>query len=264
MRVGALNILVLGGSSEGFALAEALARCGGVRTVTSLAGVARERRQAAGEVRVGGFGGAEGLRRYLVDERVDAVIDATHPFADRITSNAVAACAETRVPLLRIERPAWVPQAGDRWTQVASMEEAARALPAEAGPVFLTIGRMELAAFAARRDLAFIARMIDPPEPDPGIARLQIVFARGPFDLAAELDFLARHAIACVVTKNAGGAAAAPKLEACRILGLPVVMVARPAMPASGERVDSVEGALAWLARRFDLPALQRERSALA
>jgi precorrin-6A/cobalt-precorrin-6A reductase len=247
-----LSVLILGGSGEAFALAEALAGRPGLRVVTSLAGRTRERRTPAGEMRLGGFGGVDGLRDYLRNERIAALIDATHPFAAVMTRHATEAGLRASVPVLHVVRPAWLPEASDRWIEVDTLEQAARAIPVGASPTFLTVGRTELRPFAVRSEISFIARMIDPTEQDPGIGTLELVFARGPFRLADEEAFLAKRAIRCVVAKNSGGEGARAKLLAARRLNLPVVMVRRPEAP-TGETVADVPAALAWLERRFGL-----------
>jgi len=251
MPMSGPNILLLGGSGEAFAIAEALGARAGWRVVTSLAGRTRERRTPAGELRIGGFGGAAGLAQHLVAEEVTALVDATHPFAATMSRNAAAAAECAGVPLLRVERPAWAPVAGDRWIGVSTMAEAAQAIPQGASPTFLTVGRTELAAFAERVDIRFIARAIDLPEADPGIPGLEMVFARGPFDLGAERAFIEQRGLRCIVAKNAGGEGARAKLDAARLAGLPVVMVRRPPPAGGGETVATATEALDWLERRF-------------
>ncbi len=240
------RLLILGGSTEAFALAERLADWPEFSVITSFAGRTRKLRPVAGAHRVGGFGGVSGLVAYLKDQNIDVLIDATHPFAHKMSANALAAAKAAAIPHLMILRPPWQAEPGDDWREVASMAEAAAAIPQGADPTFLAVGRTELPAFAGRRDLSFLARVIDPPETDPGIARLKLVFARGPFDLAQELALFREHGVACVVTKNSGGDAARAKLLAARQLGLPVILVKRPPMPPA-ETVPDVASALAWL-----------------
>ena len=256
------RVLILGGSSEAYQLAEILAA--DLDVVTALAGVTRVRRAPAGRLRVGGFGGAPGLAAYVAQEGIAAIVDATHPFATQMSRNAAEAAAEARVPCLHLVRPAWTPQPGEggtpgrgcapgeRWIEVAGMAEAADAIPAGASPTFLTVGRTELGPFARRRDLAFVARVIDPP-PELGFTRLTLIFGRGPFAYEAERRLLEAHGIRCLVTKNSGGSRA--KLDAAHDLGIPVVMVRRPA-PPDGDVATSVEQALAWLEARLGLEAL--------
>nr|WP_246149332.1 cobalt-precorrin-6A reductase [Skermanella pratensis] len=213
--------------------------------VTSLAGRTRAPAVLPGEVRIGGFGGAEGLAAYLRDNAVTAVIDATHPFAATISRHAEEACRQAGVPRLALVRPEWVAGPGDRWIGVDDMEAAAAAVPGGAR-AFLTVGRQELGPFASRADAWFLARVIDPQEPpSPNIA---LVTGRGPFDLDAERALLADHGITVVVSKNSGGGASQPKLAAARELGIPVIMVRRPAPPA-GPCAGTVDEALEWLHR---------------
>ncbi|MEV7570116.1 cobalt-precorrin-6A reductase [Streptomyces tanashiensis] len=238
-----MHILILGGTTEARALAGLLH--GEVRVTSSLAGRVASPRLPAGEVRIGGFGGVDGLVEWMAGHAVDAVIDATHPFAERISFNAARAAATAHVPLLALRRPGWVPGEGDDWRPVASLEEAARALEGLGDRVFLTTGRMGLAAFAACPQW-FLVRSVDAPDA-PVPARTEIVLDRGPFTLDGEREILARHRIDVVVTKDSGGAATAPKLTAAREAGLPVVVVRRPPVPAGVETAASPEEAAAWV-----------------
>lgn len=234
------TVLVLGGTGEARALAAAL---GGVRVISSLAGRVADPRLPVGEVRVGGFGGVAGLVAYLRAERVDAVVDATHPFADRITANAVAATAELGLPLLVLRRPGWTQREGDRWTWVGSVAEAARAVAGRRA--FITTGRQELAAFSGG-----VARTVDPP--DPPVPGVEVLLDRGPYTVEGELELLRRHRIEVLVTKDSGGAMTGAKLVAARHLGLPVVLVRRPPLPDApvvAPVVATVPDAVAWVMR---------------
>ncbi|MET8944990.1 cobalt-precorrin-6A reductase [Streptomyces sp. NPDC004542] len=224
------HVLVLGGTTEARRLAAGLTARGGVRVTTSLAGRVARPGALEGEVRTGGFGGAEGLARWLREHRVDAVVDATHPFAAGITAHAARAATATGVPLLVLRRPGWRPAAGDRWHPVPSLGAAADALPALGRRVFLTTGRLGLSAFAHLDDLHFVVRSVEPPGP-PAPAHLEVLLARGPFTVAGELQALRGHRIDVLVTKDSGGEATAAKLAAARELGLPVVVVRRPPLP---------------------------------
>lgn len=244
------RILILGGTGEGFALAETLAGRRGVEVITSMAGMTPAPKTPLGSLRRGGFGGVDGLRAFLGLERIAAVIDATHPFASQMSQNAATACARARVPVVHIWRAGWSPVAGDDWREVASIAEAADALPRRAGPTFLTAGKTQLAPFAHRDDISFVARTVAPLSTAERIglpASLTFVHDRGPFDLASERRLLDVHDIAWIVTKNSGGPAAYPKLIAARTRGIPVVMVRRPDAPP-GLCVDDAAAALAWLA----------------
>ncbi len=245
-RHGAARVLILGGTAEAAALAAALAERPGVEPVTSLAGRTRAPARPPGELRIGGFHGAQGLAAYLEAERIAALVDATHPFAAAISANAATAGAATGVPLLRLERPPWTPGPGDAWHEVADMTGAAAALAGVGGRVFLSVGRQDLGPFAEIRDRRFLVRMIDPPEAPLPLADPEIVLGRGPFTEAAEIALLRRHRIAVLVAKNSGGAATYPKLAAARRLGLPCILVRRPRKPPV-DTVTSVEAAQEWL-----------------
>jgi precorrin-6A/cobalt-precorrin-6A reductase len=241
------TLLILGGTTEGYALAEALAGRPGLRVISSLAGRTPSPRRPAGELRSGGFGGVAGLKAYLAAERVAAVVDATHPFAATMGEHAAAACAELAVPLLRLERPPWRPVAGDRWEPVSDWPAAVAALRAlGARRVLLALGRQELAPFAVLDQVRFLIRCVSAPDPLPPFADAEILLDRGPFDLAAERALLATHRIDCIVCKNSGGGASAAKLQAARERDIPVVMRERPARPAAPTVAD-VAAALAWI-----------------
>lgn len=246
---GPRTVLVLGGTTEGRAAAAALDGLPGLRVVSSLAGAVRSPSLPAGEVRVGGFGGATGLAAWLRDERVAAVLDATHPFADGITANAAAACAATGTRLVVLRRPGWTAVVGDRWHRVASVPAAAAALPGllpgPAGRVLLTTGRGGLSAFAPV-DAAFWIRAVDPPGP-PLPARHVLLLDRGPFTLDAERALLAEVRPHVLVTKDSGGDATAPKLTAAREAGVPVVVVDRPPLPDGVPVAATVDDAVTRL-----------------
>ncbi|WP_371501152.1 cobalt-precorrin-6A reductase [Kitasatospora sp. NBC_00374] len=252
----ARHVLILGGTTEARQLAAELAADAsagasadaGPRVTSSLAGRVAEPRLPAGEVRIGGFGGPAGLAAWLREHRVDALVDATHPFAAGISRNAVEAAAAAGVPLLALRRPGWAPRAGDDWHPVGSLAEAADVLPALGRRVFLTTGRQGLGCFAHLNGLFFLARSVDAPAP-PLPADLEVLLDRGPFTLAGERAVLREHRIDVLVTKDSGGAATAPKLTAARELGLPVVVVRRPEPPAGVPTAPDVAGAVAWLAR---------------
>lgn len=242
-----MHVLILGGTTEARRLAEILAaEAPGLRVTTSLAGRVAAPRLPPGEVRVGGFGGAGGLAAWLRAHRVDALVDATHPFARTIGHNAASAAATAHVPLLALRRPGWVPGAGDDWREAGSLEEAAGLLPALGRRVFLTTGRMGLAAFAALDGLWFLVRSVDAPEA-PHPRHMEVVLDRGPFTLDGERDLLRRHRIDVVVTKDSGGSATAPKLRAAREAGVPVVVVRRLPVPDGVEAAAGPEEAARWV-----------------
>ncbi|SDG47154.1 precorrin-6A/cobalt-precorrin-6A reductase [Lentzea fradiae] len=227
-------ILILGGTGEARELASR------VPAVSSLAGRVSAPRLPAGEVRIGGFGGVDGLARWLRDNDVHAVVDATHPFARRITANAFEACGRVGVPLLVLRRPGFTPRPGWHW--VDSVAQAAQELPGER--VFLTTGRQDLAKFAGCPQW-FLARMVEPPEP-PMPHRIEVLLSRGPFTVDGELELMRAHRIDVLVTKDSGGAMTSAKLEAARQLGIPVVVVRRPPLPPV-EVVADVDAAVRWL-----------------
>ncbi|HEY2133253.1 MAG TPA: cobalt-precorrin-6A reductase [Acetobacteraceae bacterium] len=238
-----LKLLILGGTTEASALARALAGDSRLDAILSFAGVTNAPRQPPIPWRKGGFGGVEGLVSYLQNAKIELLIDATHPFATQMKRHAAAASQIAKIPLLAILRPPWQPESGDRWTIVADMPEAARALGAAPRRVLLTIGQKDLAAFHAPQH-RYIIRSVDPPVMPPPNAML--ITARGPFDEAEEMALMTRHGIDILVTKNSGGTATAPKLAAARKLGVAVIMVARPPPPEM-ETVPDAEVALRWL-----------------
>ncbi len=199
-------------------------------------------------MRIGGFGGADGLAAYLGRNGIGALVDATHPFAAAISANAAAAAATAGVPCLAVRRPPWEEAPGDRWIRTPDMPAAAAALGAEPRTVFLTVGRKDLAPFRGAPQHTYIVRSIDPPPPDRLPPDATAIAARGPFAVEDEERLLRRHRIEAVVTKNSGGAATAAKLTAARRCGIPVFMVDRP--PPAGPAVPAVEDAWRWLEAR--------------
>lgn len=239
------NILILGGTTEANALARELARWPDLRVISSLAGRTGNPRWPEGEVRIGGFGGAEGLAAYLRDKSIDAVVDCTHPFAARMGWNAAQGCTAANVPLLRLERPAWVRQVGDLWDEVADWNQAATLVGAQARRVLMAIGRQELEPFAPLGHVWFLIRTVDAPDSIPAFASAEILLARGPFTFEAECQLLTAHRIDTIICKNSGGPTDA-KLTAARELGLRVVIKSRPPRPDTPKAAD-VSQALDWL-----------------
>lgn len=239
-------MLVLGGTTEASLLARALAEAG-VEALFSYAGRTDAPVAQPLPIRIGGFGGAEGLAGFLRQGGFTHVVDATHPFAAQISRNALAACAQTRTPLLALERPAWTPGPGDRWTLVRDAEAAVAALPRSPARVFLAIGKQGLTAFARQPRHHYLLRLIDPPDGPLPLPRTSVVLARGPFDAAADEALLRNHGITHVVAKNAGGSGAEAKLVAARALGLPVILIERPVLPPR-QAVATTAEVMGWLA----------------
>ncbi|WP_329377817.1 cobalt-precorrin-6A reductase [Streptomyces sp. NBC_01351] len=245
------HVLILGGTTEARRLAEALAEDPSYRVTTSLAGRVTSPVLPPGEIRIGGFGGPAGLASWIGVHRVTRLIDATHPFAERMSFNAAEAAALSGVPLLALRRPGWSPGPGDAWTFADSLAEAAALLPGMGSRAFLTTGRMGLHSFADLNDTWFLVRSVDPPAA-PRPPRLEVLLARGPFTLADERELLTRHRIDVLVTKDSGGSATAPKLAAAREAGIPVLVVRRPAVPEDVVEADSVQVTLDLLRRRAE------------
>jgi precorrin-6A/cobalt-precorrin-6A reductase len=240
-----MRVLIVAGTAEAAALAEACAARQDIELICSLAGRTRDPSPLPGELRVGGFGGVDGLAEFLEARAIDRVIDVTHPFAAQMAGQAEEACRRAGVPRLRLLRPPWRWRPGDRWIEVSQLSEAARRLPGLGRRAFLTVGQRDLGAFAGLRDVWLLIRTIEPPARLPNASSAWLG-ARGPFALDDELALLREHAIDVLVTKASGGEATYAKLAAARALGLPVLMVRRPE-PPPGPVVPSVAEALAWL-----------------
>ena len=244
------RILVLGGTGEAVELARRLERRVELDVITSLAGRTRRPAAVPGQVRTGGFGGVEGLTAYLAAERVDAVVDATHPFAATISRHARLACDGLGVPRVQLRRPAWSPVDGDAWTEVSNLDAAADAV-ADArvsadGCVFLSTGARDVRVFGRLREIGFLVRLVDEPRTPLPLARYELILDRGPFAVEDERALLLEHRVELLVSKNSGGEATRSKLTAARELRVPVVMVDRPE-PEPGARVESVEQTARWL-----------------
>jgi precorrin-6A/cobalt-precorrin-6A reductase len=239
--------LILGGTAEASRLASLVADDGRIDAVLSYAGRVERPRAQPVATRIGGFGGVEGLARWLRAERIAAVLDATHPFAAAMSANAVGACAAAGVPLAALEREPWAEQAGDRWTKVPDLAAAAALLAARArATVFLAVGRLHLPLFAVAPQHRYVLRLIDPPDGPPPLPDAEALIARGPFDRDGDLALMAARGVTLVVAKNAGGSASRAKIDAARDLGVEVVMVSRPAIPARAV-VRTPDAALDWL-----------------
>ena len=242
----AKKILILGGTAEARTLAERLAPRGDLAVTLSLAGRTAAPARQAVPVRIGGFGGPDGLADYLKREFVDVLIDATHPYASVISANAVAAARVANVCLIALQRPAWVPVAGDRWTEVGDVPAAVAALGHMPRRVFVTLGRNELAPLQTAPQHYYLIRSVDPVEPPLNLPHAHYVTARGPFAEAAERALMTAQRIEVVVAKNSGGTATYGKIAAARALGIAVVMLRRPKLP-DGPAVHNVAEALSSL-----------------
>ncbi|WP_433527509.1 cobalt-precorrin-6A reductase [Nocardia pseudovaccinii] len=241
-----MKTLILGGTREAREIAHIASGERGFDIVSSLAGRVRDPLLPEGAVRIGGFGGVEGLRKWLTDNEIAAVVDATHPFAGTISANAAGAATDLGLPLLHVRRPGWSEQPGDRWIRVPDLDAAAQAISELGERIFLTIGRQGVAAFAGMAEQWFLIRAIDPPT-GALPPHHELLLARGPFSPADERRLLTQHRIDALVTKDSGGDQTAAKLDAARSAGLPVVVVDRPELPPGAVVVESVDAAWKWL-----------------
>ena len=238
------SILILGGTAEARKLAERLSGDPSYQVELSLAGRTLVPAEHAVPLRVGGFGGAEGLADYLRDNRIAMLVDATHPYAAQISANAAAASRLSCVPLLALRRAPWQHQQGDRWHAVASVAEAVVALGDTPRRVFLTLGRQELLPFEAAPQHDYLIRSVDPVEPQLDVPHAVYITDRGPFEEAEERALLSGHGIEVIVAKNSGGPASYGKIAAARALGIEVVLIQRPELPdveAAGSVDEMVE-----------------------
>ncbi|MGP6085435.1 cobalt-precorrin-6A reductase [Antarctobacter jejuensis] len=240
------NLLILGGTTEATALANLAAERGLQGTVSFAGRVERPRRQPLPQ-RVGGFGGIAGLADYIRAEGITHLVDATHPFAAQMSGNAVYAARQAGIPMVALTRPAWQPQAGDRWTHVPDIAGAVAALSGDARRVMLAVGRMHLAEFTPNPQHFYLLRLVDPPKDSLPFPQYHVVVDRGPFTVEGDRNLMTEHGIDLVVSKNAGGSGAAAKLAAARDLGLPVIMIDRPALPDRRELATPAE-VLDWVA----------------
>lgn len=245
------KILVLGGTTEASALVERLAERG-LRTTLSYAGRTEKPRVQPVPVRIGGFGGVDGLTGYLRGQDVTHLIDATHPFAARMSANAVAAARLARVPHIALTRPPWEAAAGDRWQPVPCIDAAVATLVGPARNVMLALGRTHIDAFAAQPQHHYLLRFVDAPTAPPYLPRHSVVVDRGPFNVDSDIRLMRDHGIDVIVSKNAGGPGAQAKLIAARRLGLPVILIDRPVIP-NRKITHSVEAVLDWIGHAADL-----------
>ncbi len=238
------HLLILGGTTEATALAHAVHAAGITATFSYAGRVARPKRQPL-PTRVGGFGGDAGLKSYIAEHGITHVVDATHPFAAQMSTNAVVACKDT--PLLALSRPKWAAQDGDQWQHVPDIAAAVQALNGPARKVMLAIGRLHLDAFAPQPQHQYLLRLVDAPSGDVPLPNRHIIVDQGPFTPGNDIALMRAHQIEVIVSKNAGGTGAQAKITAARRLGLPVIMIDRPAIPARAE-VGTVSAVMEWLA----------------
>jgi precorrin-6A/cobalt-precorrin-6A reductase len=246
MTVKPMRVLILGGTTEARQLAERLGGRRDLDVILSLAGRTANPVPHPVPLRIGGFGGADALAAWLGAERIDRLIDATHPYAAVMSANAAHAAKSAGVPLLALRRAAWAAAAGDRWTEAADTRAAAQALGASPRNVFLALGRNEIAVFEAAPQHRYLVRSVDPVEPPLAVPHATYIRARGPFREEDDRALLAAHAIDVVVSKNSGGTAAYGKIAAARALGVEVILLRRPALP-DVPAVASIDEAVAWL-----------------
>ena len=242
------KVLILGGTGDAVKLAAKLVTIPQIEVISSLAGRTKKPAALVGQVRIGGFGGAEGLANYLQQNSIDILIDATHPCAGQITHNGAIASHIANIPHLMLVRPQWERVTGDEWIEVESVEAASKAIPKSVNRIFITSGRQQLEPFLQRSQVYpetwYLMRSIDPPEIE--LPNSKMLLDRGPFSLEQERKLLREYQIQAIVSKNSGGDATYAKIIAARELGIPIVMVQRPAR-AEGEKVTSIEEAIAWL-----------------
>ncbi|MFO1097450.1 MAG: cobalt-precorrin-6A reductase [Xanthobacteraceae bacterium] len=240
------NVLILGGTTEARRLAERLAGRSDLCVTLSLAGRTAAPAALPVPVRSGGFGGVAGLADYLMAERIDALIDATHPYAAVISGNAAQAARSANVPLLAFRRPAWARREGDRWTEVADVNAAVEALGEKPRRVFLALGRKEVAPFAQAPQHHYLVRSVDPIDPPLAVPHAEYILARGPFGEDDERTLLTTRGIEVIVSKNSGGSATYGKIAAARALGIDVIVLRRLELPEAPS-AETVDAALAWL-----------------
>jgi precorrin-6A/cobalt-precorrin-6A reductase len=246
MRKKQMRILILGGTREASMLVQRLSEDVTFQPIVSFAGRTENPVLPPIPFRIGGFGGSDGLYHYLMAKKIDAVIDATHPFAVRISENASSACRRARVPLAAFTRPAWEQQAGDRWIVVDDVDAAVRTLAGRARRILLTHGRLQLSPFARLPQHTYIVRAIDRPVDIMALPRHRLILARGPFARGAEVQLMRDERIDVIVSKNSGGSSTYAKIEAARDLGIPVVMMRRPQTGVVAELFE-IDAVMSWL-----------------
>jgi precorrin-6A/cobalt-precorrin-6A reductase len=240
-----MRVLILGGTGDANQLADRFVR-EKIDAIYSYAGRTQIPLGHSLPTRIGGFGGVEGLADFVRNERITHVIDVTHPFAAEMSRHAVEACAQASVPLMALERAPWTRSTGDNWIEVGDIAAAVAALPEQRSRIFLAIGRQHLSPFAAKPQHAYTLRLVDAPERPLVLPNAEVIVSRGPFTLEGDRELMRVRGIELLVARNSGGSGARAKIDAARELGLPVIMIARPALPER-PRAESVDEVLAWL-----------------
>jgi precorrin-6A/cobalt-precorrin-6A reductase len=240
------HVLILGGTAEARQLAGRLAPRRDLAVTLSLAGRTAEPAEQPVPVRTGGFGGTDGLAAYLAAQRIDALIDATHPYAAVMSAHAAEAASRGKVRLLALRRQPWTAVMGDRWEEVDTIVDAVLALGPAPRRAFLTVGRRDIAAFAPAPQHSYLIRSVDPIDPPLAVPHATYLTARGPFSEVDDRALMTTHHIDVVVAKNSGGDATYGKIAAARSLGIGVIMLRRPVLPAVAA-VETVQDAVAWL-----------------
>lgn len=244
------RVLLLAGTAEARELATQLSKTPGIEAIASLAGATQRPETIALETRIGGFGGPDAMADWISEHRIDAVLDATHPFANQISQNAALAARKREISCLHVVRPAWAVETGDRWKMVPDMDSAAQALHPDQR-VFLATGRTSLRAFKAREDCWFLARVISGQDADFPFKNGEFTEGRPPFSVKDEEAVLQNARIDVLVTKNAGGENSRSKLIAARNLQIPVIMIERPKL-SEGQTVETIAQAMTWLKEQCD------------
>lgn len=245
-----MKILILGGTVEGRTLAHEIAHTHPtIDFITSLAGATTSTPNVAGDVRIGGFGGTDGLSTYLKEQNIDALIDATHPFATTITDHAVKACSHVGIDYLRLERPQWIVPTEADVVFVPDAAEAARLVARTSSSAFLTIGRKDLSEFQGLGKTKLLVRAIEAPDENIRLDNATFVTARPPFALKDEIALMQEHQIDTLISKASGGEGTRAKLDAAAKIGARIILLRRPP-PPDGERVFSVDEALAWILKK--------------
>jgi precorrin-6A/cobalt-precorrin-6A reductase len=250
------RILILGGTTEARLLGERLAKRGDLDVTLSLAGRTAAPVPHAVPVRIGGFGGADGLADYLIGERVDVLIDATHPYATAISENAIAAARKTGMPFVVLRRPAWSRADGDRWTEVDDTVAVVHAIGGQPRRVFVALGRNDLTAFITAPQHFYLFRSVDPIDPPLPLPQASYITERGPFGEAHDRTLMTEHRIDVVISKNSGGSAAYGKIAAARALGIEVIMIRRGAA-TNAAAVTTIDETVAWLDHALTLAAVR-------